>query len=84
MATVTIPDKLKSSIKKIVKDEGLETEDKFIQEAIGERLHLHVLLSKKDEVKELTAVIQKKMKEKGITEGHILDDFKEFRERLYK
>lgn len=84
MATITIPDKLKLNVKKIVKDEGFGTEEKFVQEAVEEKLHFHTLLSKKEKVKKMTSRIQEKMKAKGITEKDILNDFEKFKERLYK
>lgn len=77
--TINLSDKLLSSIKEHVSSGEFKSVDAFIKKAVKSEL----LALKRRRLGEIPQDVEELIQKAGMTEEKILDDFEEFRERLW-
>ncbi|MFQ6031774.1 MAG: ribbon-helix-helix domain-containing protein [Candidatus Zixiibacteriota bacterium] len=78
--TISLPEKLVSSIDEVLKKGEFKSFDQFIEKAVKDRL----LALKRKRLAELPDDVERLIKETGITEEEILTDFEAFRDKLWR
>jgi metal-responsive CopG/Arc/MetJ family transcriptional regulator len=80
---ITISQKLVSRASKIAKKEGFESLEEFVEDLIADKIEEYEMKKRsKAKVFKLAREVRKALKEAGLTEEELMEDFERFRNTL--